>query len=70
MTSHFITPLYPSEQGPTITGKRIKAAGMTYPAGTEGKLPVHPNEQIQAPSRVESAVCWKSRAWRRRGRSS
>jgi quercetin dioxygenase-like cupin family protein len=49
MASDFITPRYSSGQGPTITGERIEVAYMTYPAGTEGKPHVHPNEQIQVP---------------------
>lgn len=49
MTADFITPLYSSGQGPTITGERIEVAYMTYPAGTEGKPHLHPNEQIQVP---------------------
>lgn len=49
MASDFITPRYSSGQGPTITGERIEVAYMTYPAGTEGKPHIHPNEQIQVP---------------------
>jgi quercetin dioxygenase-like cupin family protein len=49
MTSDFITPMYSSGKGPTITGERIEVAFMEYPAGTEAKPHSHPNEQIQVP---------------------
>lgn len=47
MASDFITPKYSSARGPTLTGERIEVAFMFFPAGTEGKLHSHPNEQIQ-----------------------
>lgn len=49
MASDFITPMYSSGKGPTITGERIEVAFMEYPAGTEAKPHSHPNEQIQVP---------------------
>jgi quercetin dioxygenase-like cupin family protein len=47
MESGFITPKYSSAQGPTLLGDRMEVVYMYFPAGTEGKLHSHPNEQIQ-----------------------
>lgn len=47
MESGFITPRYSSAQGPTLMGDRLEVVYMYFPAGTEGKLHSHPNEQIQ-----------------------
>lgn len=47
MESDFITPKYSSAQGPTLTGERMEIVYMFFPAGTEGKLHSHPNEQVQ-----------------------
>jgi quercetin dioxygenase-like cupin family protein len=47
MDSGFITPRYSSAQGPTLVGDRLEVVYMYFPAGTEGKLHSHPNEQIQ-----------------------
>jgi quercetin dioxygenase-like cupin family protein len=47
MASDFITPKYSSAQGPTLAGERMEVVHMFFPAGTEGKLHSHPNEQLQ-----------------------
>jgi quercetin dioxygenase-like cupin family protein len=47
MAADFITPKYSSAHGPTLLGERMEVVKMYFPAGTEGKLHSHPNEQIQ-----------------------
>jgi quercetin dioxygenase-like cupin family protein len=47
MEADFITPKYSSAHGPTLLGERLEVVYMSFPAGTEGKLHSHPNEQIQ-----------------------
>ena len=44
--SDSITPKYSSAYGPNIRGEKIEVGRFNYPAGTEGKLHSHPNEQI------------------------
>ena len=40
-------PSTPSSRGPTLLGDRMEVVYMYFPAGTEGKLHSHPNEQLQ-----------------------
>jgi quercetin dioxygenase-like cupin family protein len=47
MESDLITPKYSSSRGPTLLGDRMEVVYMYFPAGTEGKLHSHPNEQVQ-----------------------
>ena len=47
MESDLITPKYSASRGPTLLGKRMEVVHMYFPAGTEGKLHSHPNEQLQ-----------------------
>jgi quercetin dioxygenase-like cupin family protein len=47
MESDLITPKYSSARGPTLLGERMEVVHMFFPAGTEGKLHSHPNEQLQ-----------------------
>jgi unsaturated pyranuronate lyase len=47
MDADFITPKYSSAHGPTLLGERMEVVYMYFPAGTEGKLHSHPNEQLQ-----------------------
>jgi quercetin dioxygenase-like cupin family protein len=47
MESDLITPKYSASRGPTLLGDRMEVVYMYFPAGTEGKLHSHPNEQLQ-----------------------
>ncbi|HSE95155.1 MAG TPA: cupin domain-containing protein [Methylomirabilota bacterium] len=47
MESDLITPKYSASRGPTLLGDRMEVVYMFFPAGTEGKLHSHPNEQLQ-----------------------
>jgi len=54
MERDLITPKYSPAEGPTIKGERIEVGRFFYPAGGEGKLHSHPNEQIQVPLKGRS----------------
>jgi quercetin dioxygenase-like cupin family protein len=54
MKKDLITPKYSPAEGPTIKGERIEVGRFFYPAGGEGKLHSHPNEQIQVPLKGRS----------------
>jgi quercetin dioxygenase-like cupin family protein len=47
MKKELITPKYSPAEGPTVRGEKIEVGRFFYPAGGEGKLHSHPNEQIQ-----------------------
>jgi quercetin dioxygenase-like cupin family protein len=47
MASDLITPKYSASRGPTLLGDRMEVVYMHFPAGSEGKLHSHPNEQLQ-----------------------